>query len=189
MAPSSCEPSTITPGPVLQGQARGKGRMAHENSTVSTDTRAAPRKRLMIIWTVSSRLGLSFAMPPERSAFSPFCCATQTRRLCIRCKAPWLWKADIDAAFRRIPIMVAHLWAAAVAFLAHGQHLPCALLFLQLSAMNCEQVRCGSPYTLRVPSVPLRRCSLGTGWAPSWAPWPSSYCTSQSCGTWMISSA
>jgi len=30
---------------------------------------------------------------------------------------PWLWKADIDAAFRRVPLMGTHVWAAGVAYL------------------------------------------------------------------------
>ena len=30
---------------------------------------------------------------------------------------PWLWKADIDAAFRRVPLMGAHIWAAGVTYL------------------------------------------------------------------------
>ena len=30
---------------------------------------------------------------------------------------PWLWKADIDAAFRRVPLMGAHIWASGVAYL------------------------------------------------------------------------
>ena len=33
---------------------------------------------------------------------------------------PWLWKADIDAAFRRVPLMGAHIWAAGVAYLVDG---------------------------------------------------------------------
>ena len=30
---------------------------------------------------------------------------------------PWLWKADIDAAFRRVPLMGAHIWASGVMYL------------------------------------------------------------------------
>ena len=29
---------------------------------------------------------------------------------------PGLWKADVDAAFRRIPLLAEHRWAAAVVF-------------------------------------------------------------------------
>ena len=32
-----------------------------------------------------------------------------------------MWKADIEAAFRRIPIKKAHTWAAAVVFKAAGK--------------------------------------------------------------------
>ena len=34
---------------------------------------------------------------------------------------PSLWKADIDAAFRRVPLDPAHRWAAAVAFKCAGR--------------------------------------------------------------------
>ena len=33
---------------------------------------------------------------------------------------PWLWKADVDAAFRRVPLLGAHVWAAGVAYLLDG---------------------------------------------------------------------
>ena len=36
-------------------------------------------------------------------------------------KMPGIWKADIDSAFRRIPIKPSHRWAAAVAFQAKGK--------------------------------------------------------------------
>lgn len=44
-------------------------------------------------------------------------------QLCILyvCQAPGLWKADIDAAFRRVPLQESHQWAAAVAYLYHGE--------------------------------------------------------------------
>ena len=38
---------------------------------------------------------------------------------------PGLWKADIKAAFRRIPIKKAHTWAAAVVFKAAGKASAC----------------------------------------------------------------
>ena len=34
---------------------------------------------------------------------------------------PGLWKADIDSAFRRIPVRKEHRWACAVAFVLGGQ--------------------------------------------------------------------
>jgi hypothetical protein len=36
-------------------------------------------------------------------------------------EVPHLWKADIDAAFRRVPLRPAHSWAAGVAYVAGGQ--------------------------------------------------------------------
>lgn len=36
-------------------------------------------------------------------------------------KLPHLWKADIDSAFRRLPLRAEHRWAAAVAFKHQGQ--------------------------------------------------------------------
>ena len=43
------------------------------------------------------------------------------RVLCTSCfQAPGLWKADIDAAFRRVPLQDAHKWAAAVAYIFQG---------------------------------------------------------------------
>ena len=34
---------------------------------------------------------------------------------------PLLWKADIDSAYRRIPILMAHRWAASVVFACEGK--------------------------------------------------------------------
>ena len=33
---------------------------------------------------------------------------------CVMCKEPGLWKADIDAAYRRVPLKDKHKWAAGV---------------------------------------------------------------------------
>ena len=38
---------------------------------------------------------------------------------------PALWKADIDSAFRRVPIKPAHRWACGIAFKVDGQVRPC----------------------------------------------------------------
>ena len=35
-------------------------------------------------------------------------------------EAPGLWKADIDAAFRRVPLRESHQWAAGVAYQYRG---------------------------------------------------------------------
>jgi len=32
-------------------------------------------------------------------------------------EVPWLWKADVDAAFRRVPLASAHVWASGVAYM------------------------------------------------------------------------
>ena len=37
-------------------------------------------------------------------------------RVLCSCQVPGLWKADIDAAFRRIPVMEEHQWAAAIVY-------------------------------------------------------------------------
>ena len=42
---------------------------------------------------------------------------------------PGLWKADIDAAFRRIPIRADQRWACGVAFRAHGKVCPLVQLW------------------------------------------------------------
>ena len=34
---------------------------------------------------------------------------------------PGLWKADTDAAFRRIPLKTEHFWVAVIAFLFEGE--------------------------------------------------------------------
>ena len=47
---------------------------------------------------------------------------------------PWLMKADIDAAFRRVPLKTQHMWAAGVDFLLGGGHR-------FLSIMECRSVR------------------------------------------------
>ena len=36
---------------------------------------------------------------------------------------PHLWKADVDAAFRRVPVKPAHRWATGVAFVAGGRNV------------------------------------------------------------------
>ena len=44
--------------------------------------------------------------------------------LCMRLaglQVPRLWKADIDAAFRRVPLKESHKWAAAVAYMFKGE--------------------------------------------------------------------
>ena len=38
-------------------------------------------------------------------------------------QVPHLWKADIDAAFRRVPLMRSHAWAAGVAYVVDGRPL------------------------------------------------------------------
>ena len=36
------------------------------------------------------------------------------------CQVPGLWKADIDSAFRRVPLQDSHKWAAVVAYIHDG---------------------------------------------------------------------
>jgi hypothetical protein len=35
--------------------------------------------------------------------------------------APWLWKADVDSAFRRLPIRESHKWAAGVSYIFENE--------------------------------------------------------------------
>ena len=47
---------------------------------------------------------------------------------------PGLWKADVDAAFRRLPIKAEHRWAASVAFRLDGE----VSLFLYCISSLCD---------------------------------------------------
>ena len=48
-------------------------------------------------------------------------CALYVRaRFAIARQVPGLWKADVDAAFRRVPLAADHLWAAGVAYYCGG---------------------------------------------------------------------
>ena len=97
-------------------------------------------------------------------------------RVCRRADVvPWLWKLDIDSAFRRIPLSQLDFWAAWIAFLFNGEvsllsgrWLPWAV-FLHIC-------RCTSLVTRRAPSVPLPVCRDGNGW-PRWSPsWREQFC-------------
>ena len=51
---------------------------------------------------------------------------------------PWLWKLDIDSAFRRIPLAAIDLWAAWIAFLLGGEVIfpsLCGLLLVYVNGM------------------------------------------------------
>ena len=50
-----------------------------------------------------------------------FAFARMMRHICMFVKVPELWKADVDAAFRRVPLRDSHKWAAAVAYMYHGE--------------------------------------------------------------------
>ena len=58
---------------------------------------------------------------------------------------PGLFKADMDSAYRRVPIDVDHIWASGIAFLCG--------------------VRFGLQFTMHVPLVQLHRCMAGNEWA------------------------
>ena len=61
-------------------------------------------------------------------------------------RVPGMWKADIDSAFRRVPIKPQHHWATAVAFKARGKVgmlLVCGCV--SLHACLC-QVMCSQHY-------------------------------------------
>ena len=66
---------------------------------------------------------------------------------------PGIWKADIKAAFRRVPLKAEHTWAAAVAFKAagkvHGSSQPYAFEGLSLL--------CVAGLDLHPPRLPVWR--------------------------------
>ena len=49
-------------------------------------------------------------------------------------EVPGLWKADIDAAFRRIPVRPEHRWACGIAFMVGKQ---VCLIFFVFSVVRC----------------------------------------------------
>lgn len=66
-------------------------------------------------------------------------------------QAPGQWKADIDAAFRRVPIREAHKWAAGVAYVSEGQthiafHEGVSLLRIVHARVSCAGVCSGMPF-------------------------------------------
>jgi len=70
---------------------------------------------------------------------------------------PGLWKADIDSAFRRIPICCYFLWAAAVAFMVDGK-VPGYVVFLFLSgslSLNVIYVAGGQPWVAEHFAMPF----------------------------------
>lgn len=85
----------------------------------------------------------SFGPPGERKAASVngHCWATEKLKhqtldiLCASMRklkqeignAPGLWKADIDSAFRRIPVLPEHRWACGIAFKSRGKVQHCLL--------------------------------------------------------------
>lgn len=60
---------------------------------------------------------------PERVAhdhLDDFAAAMRAFMYLFKC-VPGLWKADIDAAFRRVPLLEQHKWAAAFAYMLNGE--------------------------------------------------------------------
>ena len=89
---------------------------------------------------------------------------------------PGLWKADIDAAFRRVPVRACHRWACGVAFVVHGVVRSCALgCCLHVLVVFWA---CGARHI--TPGMPLARSGLlaastpGKEWAPRCVTWPAS---------------
>ena len=64
-------------------------------------------------------------------------------------EAPGLWKADIDSAFRRIPIVASMLWSAMIAFLVDGKVRP------NFSFVFCVASAVAAPFVAR-PGMDLR---------------------------------
>ena len=83
---------------------------------------------------------------------------------------PGLWKADVDSAFRRIPVRPEHRWACGIVFLAGSQvcsPFSCANCVLRCFCFICVV------HVRSAPGVPLRRDSvrprLGAYWRRSGA--------------------
>ena len=54
---------------------------------------------------------------------------------------PWLFKVDVDSAYRRVPIKPAHRWAAVIAFMLQGQVSACCMH--TSGSTDCVLVRSG----------------------------------------------
>jgi hypothetical protein len=76
---------------------------------------------------------------------------------------PGIWKADIKAAFRRVPLKAEHTWAAAVAFKVAGK-VPVSS---QTCAFGCLLLlfgRYGSPSTAPARLAQAPQCIHGNDW-------------------------
>ena len=73
-------------------------------------------------------------------------------------EVPGLMKADVDSAFRRIPVRADHRWACGVAFVVGWQvcSLPCGVMLAQ-----CNSRRFSSQCTRRVRLAPSALCTRG----------------------------
>mgnify|MGYP006979709385 FL=1 len=79
---------------------------------------------------------------------------------------PGLFKADIDAAFRRIPIKPAHRWACGITFRALNKVRTFASLLR--GQYNPMAARSSAHSILRAPSARLVRFMLGNAWVQPW---------------------
>ncbi len=86
----------------LNGHCSVLERVTHDH----LDDMAAAMMKFMLI------VGMVWHFFRQTSAHRPF--------LALTAQVPGLWKADIDSAFRRIPLLGDHLWAAGVTYLCGG---------------------------------------------------------------------
>ena len=72
---------------------------------------------------------------------------------------PWLFKADVDAAFRRIPLLEAHKWVAGVAYLHNGAPLrvKCICIFVLF-------FRSGKPWVATHHAAPFGATASVVAW-------------------------
>ena len=97
---------------------------------------------------------------------------------------PGLFKADIDAAFRRIPVKPAHRWACGVAFRVRDTVcfvcwlVPCNLVSLFGFRYSARSI-------LPVPSARWPPCTDGKGWVRPWHTLPEFISSCRSCDTLM----
>lgn len=82
--------------------------------------------------------------------------------LCVQV-LPGIWKADIKAAFRRMPIRKGHRWAAVIVFRAEGKVCNVRRVTHHKCLRRCAVCRCGCPCIMRAHLEHSLRCMGGSG--------------------------
>ena len=102
---------------------------------------------------------------------------------------PGFWKADIDSAFRRIPIHTSHRWTSGVAFKHGGQVRGLDLGFrCRRRRRYLPCCRCLSHATTPPCSAPLRQSTRGSEWVRPSLTSPALSYSSLSYDTWTTTS-